>query len=184
MNKLCNPFEYLSTSRAFWWGIAGTVLEILLLIPASEPITDFVGVMTLLSSNLLLWLPLSLLLYVIALVASPSKIRAVDIFATNLFSLLPSIVGLGLLGIVASRLRLVECEPCSFVDVLLSAADYLTIILLSVLLVWSMVWGYFAYSISANLKGMRGIVIYVVCYVFVSVAIQLALKYMYICWSV
>lgn len=36
--------------------------------------------------------PLSLLLYVMALVLSPSRIRAVDIFATNLFAMLPTIV--------------------------------------------------------------------------------------------
>ncbi len=178
MNKPCNPFEYISTSSAFLWGLVGTFFAVAMLAWVSWPVTGAVSVMVLLSSNILLWLPLSLLLYFIALFISPSKIRAVDIFATNLFALLPSILGLGLLSVFSALLRTVECEYGSLVDVLIAAANYLTIILLSIMLVWSMVWGYFAYSISANLKGMRGIITFTASYVFVSVAVQLVIRYL------
>ncbi len=181
MNKFLNPFEYLSTARAFWWGLLGTVIAIVLLALVDTPLDSALDVVTLLSSNLLLWLPLSLMLYVIALFISPSRIRAVDIFATNLFALLPSILGLGLLSTASCQLNKVVCEPCSVGDVMISAATYLTIILLSIMLVWSIVWGCFAYCISANLKGLRGIVTFTLSYIFVSVAIQLVIKYMYIC---
>lgn len=70
-------------------------------------------IITILSSNLLLWLPLSLLLYVMALVLSPSRIRAVDIFATNLFAMLPTIVILGVLSLCSMWLGSIVCEPAA-----------------------------------------------------------------------
>ena len=102
MNKILNPFEYLSTGKALGWGLAGTLFSICLLTAVSWPVEgDVSKIITILSSNLLLWLPLSLLLYVMALVLSPSRIRAVDIFATNLFAMLPTIVILGVLSLCA-----------------------------------------------------------------------------------
>ena len=143
MNRILNPFEYLSTGKALGWGLAGTLFSICLLTAVSWPVGDDLSkIVTILSSNLLLWIPLSLLLYVLALLFSPSRIRAVDIFATNLFAMLPTIV-----------------------------------ILLSVSMAWSMVWGCFAYLVSANMKGWRGISIFVICYVFVSVVNQLLIAY-------
>ena len=53
----------------------------------------------------------------------------------------------------------------------------LIVILLSVSMVWSMVWGCFAYLVSANMKGWRGVSIFVICYVFVSVVNQLLIAY-------
>ena len=147
MNKILNPFEYLSTGKALGWGLAGTLFSICLLTAVSWPVEgDVSKIITILSSNLLLWLPLSLLLYVMALVLSPSRIRAVDIFATNLFAMLPTIVNL-------------------------------IVIVLSVSMVWSMVWGCFAYLVSANMKGWKSIVVFVICYVFVSVVNQLLIEY-------
>lgn len=73
MNKILNPFEYLSTGKALGWGLAGTLFSICLLTAVSWPVEgDVSKIITILSSNLLLWLPLSLLLYVMALVLSPS----------------------------------------------------------------------------------------------------------------
>lgn len=96
MNRILNPFEYLSTGKALGWGLAGTLFSICLLTAVSWPVGDDLSkIVTILSSNLLLWIPLSLLLYVLALLFSPSRIRAVDIFATNLFAMLPTIVILG-----------------------------------------------------------------------------------------
>lgn len=88
MNRILNPFEYLSTGKALGWGLAGTLFSICLLTAVSWPVGDDLSkIVTILSSNLLLWIPLSLLLYVLALLFSPSRIRAVDIFATNLFAM-------------------------------------------------------------------------------------------------
>ena len=178
MNKILNPFEYLSTGKALGWGLAGTLFSICLLTAVSWPVEgDVSKIITILSSNLLLWLPLSLLLYVMALVLSPSRIRAVDIFATNLFAMLPTIVILGVLSLCAMWLGSIVCEPRSACEVLKQAAYNLIVIVLSVSMVWSMVWGCFAYLVSANMKGWRGASIFVICYVFVSVVNQLLIAY-------
>ena len=174
MNKILNPFEYLSTGKALGWGLAGTLFSICLLTAVSWPVSKII---TILSSNLLLWLPLSLLLYVMALVLSPSRIRAVDIFATNLFAMLPTIVILGVLSLCAMWLGSIVCEPRSACEVLKQAAYNLIVIVLSVSMVWSMVWGCFAYLVSANMKGWKSIVVFVICYVFVSVVNQLLIEY-------
>lgn len=179
MNRILNPFEYLSIGKALGWGLAGTLVSICLLTYAGWPFDGEADkVITLLSSNVLLWLPLSALLYFAALVFSPSRIRAVDIFATNLFALLPSIVIMGVLSVFYKWLGLVDAEPRSVAEVLVQAARNLVVIVLSVSMVWSMVWGCFAYSVSANIKGWRGIVIFIVCYVFVSVVDQLLNQYL------
>ena len=156
MNKILNPFEYLSTGKALGWGLAGTLFSICLLTAVSWPVEgDVSKIITILSSNLLLWLPLSLLLYVMALVLSPSRIRAVDIFATNLFAMLPTIVILGVLSLCSMWLGSIVCEPRSACEVLKQAAYNLIVIVLSVSMVWSMVWGCFAYLVSANMKEYR-----------------------------
>lgn len=178
MNKILNPFEYLSTGKALGWGLVGTLFSICLLTAVSWPIEgDISKIITILSSNLLLWLPLSLLLYVMALVLSPSRIRAVDIFATNLFAMLPAIVILGILSLCTHWLGGIVCEPRSLGEVMQHAAYNLIVIVLSVSMVWAMVWGCFAYVVSANMKGWRSILVFVICYVFVSVVNQLLIEY-------
>lgn len=72
---------------------------------------DLSKIVTILSSNLLLWIPLSLLLYVLALLFSPSRIRAVDIFATNLFAMLPTIVILGVLSVPSNGWAGLSASP-------------------------------------------------------------------------
>ena len=111
------------------------------------------------------------MLYVLALLFSPSRIRAVDIFATNLFAMLPTIVILGVLSVPSKWLGGLVCEPRSACEVMKLAGYNLIVILLS------MVWGCFAYLVSANMKGWRGISIFVICYVFVSVVNQLLIAY-------
>ncbi|WP_295911029.1 hypothetical protein [uncultured Alistipes sp.] len=178
MNKILNPFEYLSTGKALGWGLAGTLFSICLLTAISWPVAgDVSKIVTILSQNLLLWLPLSLLLYVMALIFSPSRIRAVDIFATNLFAMLPAIVVLGVLSMCSHWLSSIVCEPRSACEILKQAVYNLIVIVLSVSMVWSMVWGCFAYLVSANMKGWRGVLIFVVCYVLVSVVNQLLIEY-------
>lgn len=115
--------------------------------------------------------------YPTALLFSPSRIRAVDIFATNLFAMLPTIVILGVLSVPSKWLGGLVCEPRSACEVMKLAGYNLIVILLSVSMVWSMVWGCFAYLVSANMKGWRGISIFVICYVFVSVVNQLLIAY-------
>lgn len=178
MNRILNPFEYLSTGKALGWGLAGTIFSLCLLTAVSWPVGDDLSkIVTILSSNLLLWIPLSLLLYVLALLFSPSRIRAVDIFATNLFAMLPTIVILGVLSVPSKWLGGLVCEPRSACEVMKLAGYNLIVILLSVSMAWSMVWGCFAYLVSANMKGWRGISIFVICYVFVSVVNQLLIAY-------
>ena len=108
---------------------------------------------------------------------SPSRIRAVDIFATNLFAMLPTIVILGVLSVPSKWLGGLVCEPRSACEVMKLAGYNLIVILLSVSMAWSMVWGCFAYLVSGNMKGWRGISIFVICYVFVSVVNQLLIAY-------
>ena len=82
MNKILNPFEYLSTGKALGWGLAGTLFSICLLTAVSWPVEgDVSKIITILSSNLLLWLPLSLLLYVMAgehCLRTPQRLRGLE----------------------------------------------------------------------------------------------------------
>lgn len=178
MKKILNPFESLSTGKAFAWGLLGTLFALGLMLIAHGPVQWNVSwLVRTFSMNVLLWLPLSTLLYFAALIFSPSRIRAVDIYATNLFALLPVIVLVGVSNAITAGLLTLGVEPGGMAQVLVRAVFNLMVILLSVTMVWSMVWGCFAFYVAANIKGGRGVVIFVVCYIFVSVAIQLLTEY-------
>lgn len=178
MNKYLNPFEYLSAGKALGWGLAGTVVSVGAVFALVKPAAgDTAQILWLLSTNLLLWLPLSALLYLFALAMSPSRIRAIDIFATNLFALLPTCVVCCLSNAVTVMLTRSGADPMSVAGVLSQALYNFMVIMLSVSMVWSMVWGCFAYSVSANMKGVRGVVVFVSCYVFVSVVLQVITQY-------
>lgn len=179
MNRILNPFEYLSNGKAIGWGLAGTAFAIVLVVIFRWPLEFNCSIAVhVLSTNLLLWLPLSALLYLAALIFSPSRIRAVDIFATNLFALLPTILLVGIVNAITFGLGSIETQPGGVGEVMVRAAYNLLVIVLSVSMVWSMVWGCFAYSVSANMKGLRGVGVFVGCFVFVSVVIQLLTEYL------
>lgn len=179
MKKILNPFEYLSSGKAFAWGLLGILFSLGLMLMAHGPVQcNVTWLVRTFSMNLLLWLPLSTLLYLAALVFSPSRIRAVDIYASNLFALLPVIVMVGVSNAITFGLGHLAIEPGSVAEVLVRAVFNLVVIVLSVSMVWSMVWGCFAYYVAANIKGVRGVAIFVVCYIFVSVAIQLLAEYL------
>lgn len=179
MNKILNPFEYLSIGKALTWGIIGALLAIGMVVLTRLPLdADGSQIVWIFSTNLLLWFPLATLLYLAALVFSPSRIRALDIYATNLFALLPAIVFFGISNAISFGLNQFAIEPRSVAEVMTHATYYLLVIILSVTMVWSMVWGCIAYSVSANIKGWSGVVIFVVCYIFVSVINQLLVEYL------
>jgi len=176
---MLNPFEYLSIGKALGWGLAGTAFAVTLQTISIHPMkNDLSVVLTVLSSNVLLWLLLSALLYLSALVFSPSRIRAVDVFANNLFALLPSIVILGILSLLSRGIHSIAVEPRTLGEIAVHGVNYLFVLVLSVSMVWSMIWGCFAFCVSANIKGWRCIVIFVSCYVVVSVALQLLTEYL------
>ena len=178
MNKILNPFEYLSNGKALGWGLAGSLLAIAMVAIVRWPVECNISwIVRILSTNLLLWLPLSALLYVAALIFSPSRIRAVDIFASNLFALLPTILVVGISNLIIMWLGGLGLDPGSFSGIMARALYNMLVIFLSMAMVWSMVWGCFAYSVSANMKGLRGVLIFVICYVFVSVVLQLLPEY-------
>ncbi len=178
MNKILNPFEYLSSGKALWWGLAGTVLSIILICLSRLPF-EFspVVMLSILSTNLGLWLSLSLLLYVAALIFSPSRIRALDVFALNLFALLPFILVDGISNPLFKMIQQVEVEPLTTSWLAVYGFYYLMRLVASISLVWSMVWGCMAFRVSANIKEARGVVIFLIDFVIVNLAIQLIITY-------
>ena len=180
MNRILNPFESLSSERALGWGAAGVVLSLALIALVRAPFdwSNASMMIWLFSGNLLLWLPLSTMLYIFALVFSPSRIRAVDIYGMTLFALLPTILMFGVSNAITPILAHLSLEPRSVADLISSAIYNLLVICLSVSMVWSMVWGCFAYSVSANMKVERSMTVFIVCYVLVSVVIQVCRQFL------
>ena len=67
MKRTLNPCEYLPTVKALGWRLAGTLFSICILKAVSSPVgPDLSKIVTLLSSNLRALIPLSLLLYLLA----------------------------------------------------------------------------------------------------------------------
>ena len=170
MNKFINPFKFMPLRKAMCWGIAFLILTSIYcwqigLRMTSISQTNYLGdrLWAATLRQIVVWLLLSVVLYVIGLAASRSKIRFWDVAAYNLFARLPFDLSLLLFAIPTVR---------SVVGLLMEGSletvmQYQNVLLLvglvtSVLTVWYFVWSYFAFSVATNLKGGKGVALFIV----------------------
>lgn len=178
MKKILNPFEYLSSEKALLWGLVGTFFSVVLVFLSRDAEESGVlEVFSVLSTNVIQWLFMSTLLYLAALVFSPSRIRALDIYATNLFALLPTIVVYGISSLLFRWIHSFDVEPQSAAGLTIYGVYYLLLLISSISMVWSMVWGCLAFDVSANIRNWQGVVIFLTCFVVVNLVIQLIITY-------
>lgn len=178
MKKILNPFEYLSSEKALLWGLVGTLFSVVLVF-LSRDVEEggALEVFSVLSTNVVQWLFMSTLLYVAALIFSSSRIRALDIYATNLFALLPTIVVYGISSLLFRWLHGFYVEPQSVAGLTVYGIYYLMLLISSISMVWTMVWGCVAFDLSANIRTWHGVAIFLTCFVVVNLVIQLVITY-------
>lgn len=174
MKKLVNPFIYFS---------GGTTLGIGILIMAAMVLTagltgqTFRGILSYGIGNypywrLTLhmfggWAAFSLLLYAAARIFSPSKVRLIDIAGNQALAKLPGL--LMLLSCIFVKDELMQMLSGE-TPILPSATLQLTGIVGIIVLVWFFAWSWTGFSIAANMRGIKAVAIYIVCYILAETA--------------
>lgn len=179
MKKLLNPFRYLAGGRALAWGLVVLILTSIfswqtgVVARGNMSIGYADGYVSLLAATLrmlVLWLVFATLLYAAGMLLSRSKIRAVDIYGTNLFASIPLTVGMLLTALPTMRrleAQLMEhlADPAALAAALWTPTRLIILGALLVVMVWYFWWSYSAFAVSANLKSVRAVVAYIVCFV-------------------
>lgn len=170
MNKFINPFKFMPLRKAMCWGIAFLILtsiycwQIGLRLTSISQINylgDRLWAATL--RQIIVWLLLSVVLYVIGLAASRSKIRFWDVAAYNLYARLPFNLSLLVFAIPQVRSVMALLMEGSLATVMQYQGTLMLVATVAALFsVWYYVWTYYAFSIATNLKGAKGVTLFVV----------------------
>jgi hypothetical protein len=157
---LFNPFLQIAGLTSLLIGLSGLFLTSYL---AYKTGTHFNGLLSIdfakdsdfwvfLVENGSQWIILSILLFAAGLILSKSKIRAIDIFGTTLFSRIPLII-----------VPLIRVFPPFQSFVYQSATMYFIIGIYRITLIWTIVLLFNAFKVSCNLKNEKLIVSFILC---------------------
>lgn len=179
MKKLLSPFRYLAGGKALAWGAVVLILTSIfswqtgVVARGNMSIGYADGYISLLAVTLrmlTLWLVFATLLYVAGLLLSKSKIRAVDVYGTNLFASIPLTAGMLLSALPPMRLLQQSVSELvgdpARMEPFFSAPSMIAVIVgLLLVIVWYFWWSYSAFSVSANVKGGGAVAAYAVCFI-------------------
>ena len=173
IEKFKNPFRFLPLRQAICWGIAAMILTAVYCWQVGLRMTSITQVnyaggalWKATVSQVVVWLLFSVVLYVVGLMLSRSKVRFWDVAAFNLFARIPfdltllmfaiptvrSLMGLAMEGNIA---RVMEYANLLAVIGIVSAA----------LSVWYFYWSYKAFAESTNVKNGKGVLAFVFSFV-------------------
>lgn len=184
MKKLVNPFDYIAGWQALAAGAAAMAVKALVAALSGQSFDGLLHITyadvtfwQVLAQQIVCWLVLSTLLYAAARLFSRSRVRAIDIYGTNLFARIP-IVPMLLTTFLLGRELTDALMSADAVEVAMANSGRLLMVgvLNIVLMVWYFAWSYRAFSVSANMRGWRAAAIFTVCYVAAMIAAGPLLK--------
>lgn len=198
IKKLINPFIYIAGAPSLITGVLIIFLTSVIGYYSNTHFPDVISVKTapglkvwyLIIQGFSNWLILSIVLYLVAVVFSKSSVRVADIFGTQALARFPYLFAsfIGFSGSIDKFGRYVlwtylqKGEP-----VILSTSTMIFAIILIVitimLTVWLIVLMFNAFSVSANIKGPKSIVLFAVSLIISIVLTSLISKYLLIQFS-
>lgn len=173
MNKIVNPFRYLPVRQATCWGLVVLILTSIFCWQVGLRMTsltqvNFAGdeLWVAFARQLILWIILSLGLYLAGVMFSKSKIRFQDVAAFNLFARIPMDVSLLVFAFPTVR-SVFGLIMDGSMQTAMQYVNLLSIVGLVVMgiSIWYFIWTYNAFSEATNLKGGRGVAIFAVTWV-------------------
>jgi hypothetical protein len=189
-NYLFNPFKFIAGGKSLIAGLLVLLSTAFIGFIGNTHFPDLISLkmspgfpfVYLLLQNLSNWIVFSTLLYIAALIASPSSVRAIDIFGTQALARFPYFIA-AFTGFSGSLERfgqaMVEKALHGNSGIDLSPFDIIMAIILTLVIVLMMVWMvalmYKAFTVSANMKGTKAVVIFIVVFI-VSVAITMLIS--------
>lgn len=185
VDKLVNPFRYLSLRKALCWGIVALILTSIFAWQYGLRLTsltqvDFGGSALWRATlrQLLAWMTFAVVLYAAGVAASKSKIRFWDVASFNLFARIPFDLTL-LVFAVPSVKSVFGYAIDGNINAMLTHTTLLTIVGIVALLlcVWYFYWTYKAFAESTNVKNGRGVVIFIVAYIVAQTAVAYLFRF-------
>lgn len=177
LSFLWNPFIWFAGIPALLTGLAGIVLCTLLcqlsgihfhgwLHLGAAPNNTFGAF---LAEHIIIWLIPAFLFYISSLLLSSSRIRAIDVFGTTAFAQLP-LIGMGLFGFLRPVQLLIQADTEDITAQWLSQPEVRTgivlILIMTLFLVWSLIWMFKALKVACNLRKARLGIVYVITLIF------------------
>lgn len=180
ISKLNNPFKYIAGGLSLFIGLAVLIATALIGYLSHTHFPDLISVKVgtnfpvwyYLIQSLINWFVFSLLLWLTAIIASKSSVRAIDIFGTQALArspyLLASLTGFSkapeLYGKYMLWKNLQIGDPVE-ITTLTSVTAVIFIILTIILTVWMVTLMYNAFRVSSNLKGTKLNLIFVAVFI-------------------
>lgn len=191
---LYNPFKYIAGWESLLAGIAVLLATSVIGYYSHINFPDLISVKTtegipfyiLLIENGSNWLVLSILLYVVALIFSPSSVRAVDIFGTQALARFPYLLA-AITGFSGSIDKFGHYTVWNFLHMgepveITSGEITLAIVLLILNIlfsVWMVALMFNAFKISANMKGTKLTVSFIIAIVVSTILTAVITSYFY-----
>lgn len=175
MKKLINPFRYVAGGESLAIGAAGAAATAALGTLSGQAFDGILHVhfadttfLEALAWQTVMWAVFASLLWLSASMHSKSRVRAVDIYGTNLMARLPLAVLLAA-GFMPGMEWLREVTPATPVEEIavhaMAPATLLYAMMSLAIVAWFFYWSYEAFAVSANLGGWRAVWQLAACYV-------------------
>jgi len=198
IKKLINPFIYIAGVPSLITGILIILLTSVIGYYSNTHFPDVISVKTaqglkicyLIIQGFSNWLVLSIVLYLAAVIFSKSSVRVVDIFGTQALARFPYLFA-SFIGFSGSIDRfgkyvlwtyLQKGEPVILSDSTMIFAIILIVITI-MLTVWLITLMFNAFKVSANIKGIKAIILFVVSLIISIGLTNLISKYLFIQFS-
>ena len=173
IEKLKNPFRYLSLRQAICWGIVAMILTAVFCWQVGLRMTSITQVnyaggalWKATVGQLVVWLLFSVILYVVGVMLSHSKIRFWDVASFNLFARIPFDLTLLIFAIPTVRSVMGLAMDGNMARVMEYANVLMVVGVVSALLsVWYFYWSYKAFAESTNVKNGKGVLAFILSFV-------------------
>lgn len=178
MKKILNPFKYLSLRKALCWGVAALILTSVFywmngLRPTSLTQLDFGGARLWVATTRLTvaWLIYAVIMYVMGVVASRSKVRFGDVAAFSLFARIPFYLSTLIFAIPQVKSVFAQAMDQN-INEMMQYVNLLSLVSVVMILfvVWSVYWEYKAFAESTNVKNGKGVGCFIAVYILTYVA--------------
>ena len=173
IEKLKNPFRYLPLRQAICWGIVAMILTAVFCWQVGLRMTSITQVnyaggalWKATVGQLVVWLLFSVILYVVGVMLSRSKIRFWDVASFNLFARIPFDLTLLMFAIPTVR-SVMGLAMDGNIARMMEHMNLLTIVGVVSLLfsMWYFYWSYKAFAESTNVKNGKGVVAFMLSFV-------------------
>ena len=173
IEKLKNPFRYLPLRQAICWGIVAMILTAVFCWQVGLRMTSITQVnyaggalWKATVGQLVVWLLFSVILYVVGVMLSRSKIRFWDVASFNLFARIPFDLTLLMFAIPTVR-SVMGLAMDGNIARMMEHMNLLTIVGVVSLLfsMWYFYWSYKAFAESTNVKNGKGVVAFILSFV-------------------